>query len=485
MSGRFGSTRPARSMFAWRAPLCVTRQYVAMQYVAMQYVAMPCIVVACASLMCGCGLTPEPLPADGCGPWSRVTEIGCQPRRWSPATELAPLVSQPVVAIGDDGEVVSAWLDEDQRLAVMVGGDLFSGPPGSALWPQIAVARSGGPVVVWEDHPPDGSSVIRHGYFQRQWQWPEPLSVGNTAVEPTISPASPGETLVTWVQWTGETWGVATASLHEGIVRTKPAHLYDVISPTQNFANYPVVAANEAGEAVVTWFQATNDRLMTFVSSRAVGSAFFSRPSPDEVVSPLGAPVDRPQIAIDAAGRVAAVWRQETGSGQQALYMATREGDRWQKAESLSDYFSLPVDVVYQAEVAFAATGDLFVVWQQDDDGDKGVFVAHRAADGTWIAPGDRPVRLSREGVSGFDPSLAAGGHGVVVTWTERDGDTFSVVARRSHVDLMGDEAMRWGTRAVLSSSDRAAASEVAMGGADRVACVWLDNGALWLAAID
>ncbi len=437
----------------------------------------------------GCDLQPTPCVDANtcCAAWSRLVGGSCVARRWSSSTTLSD-GSQPRIAVGQNGSVAVAWLDGARhvRVAREDGGYEDATPGGPAAFdPVIGVSRIGTPTVLWQSLADDGTSSIRHGVWQDGWQWPEqPLSVGTEAAEPTLAIGVLDEVLASWVQWTGVTWGVAVASIrYRGI--DGPAHVNDVLSPPINFANYPVVAANPRGQASITWFQDTTDRLMTFVSQRPANSLYFSRPTPEEVVSPLGAPVDRPLIAIDHDGRLAVAWRQENGAGAHAVYLSSQDERGWHTPSSLEDTFSHPVDLVHNVQLAFTQGGDLYVVWQQNAEGVKTVHVAHRDPDGRWIASGRDPVQLSAPGMDAFDPSLAAGANGVVVSWTELVGEASRIVTRRSHTAVRGDESARWGTPTILSRGELGVASQVAMGGNDRVAVVWIQDGAVTVATID
>jgi hypothetical protein len=227
---------------------------------------------------------------------------------------------------------------------------------------------------------------------------------------------------------------------------------------------------------------------VTFVSERVAGSAFFSHPVRSDAVSPLHADVDNPVVALSPAGELAVAWRQELGDGTYAILMATRdEAGNWQKPATLEERVTMPAEVVYRVDVAFAETGDMYLVWQERVGDDRGVFVMHREPDGHWVTPIGSPFRLSSPEVTAFDPVLAAGHRGAVVSWTEHEGDDQRVVARRTSVDLEGEEGERWGSTTRLSELDAAAGgSHLALGGdEDRVACVWTEGGRGRLATID
>ncbi len=458
-------------------------------------------VALAAFVAAGCELVSEPAcPGRGaacCAAWSRLEGDACVARRWSTPRELAPAGLGPRVVAGDDGTLGVVWLSADGPLSVSIvppgeeGQPAVRRPYGSvqAIEAELAVRDARSAAVIWRERTDE--TEVRHGELVGStWWWSEaPLNVGATAAEPTIV-ADRDAYLLVWNQWTGENWGIATATAAEGRLTRRPAHVFDVLSPLWNFSNTPRARRGADGAAVITWFQATTDMLATFVSERQPGSVFFSHPGLDDFVSPRGADVDNPRLDMLPNGDVALAWRQEHPVGRYALQLATREGGLWSAPRALEEALTPAVELVHNVQIAFAKTGDLFIVWQQDDGGDKAVFVAHRRADGHWVAPGSAPFRLSAEGVRAYDPALAAGEHGVLASWTERPegGDAPSrVVARRGSVaPESADESVAWGSPTVLSETDAAGASQVAIGGpGDRAACVWIEGGRVMFAVIE
>ena len=173
-----------------------------------------------------------------------------------------------------------------------------------------------------------------------------------------------------------------------------------------------------------------------------------------------------------------------------AIFFASRDASgAWTTPETLSDSLGNPAEVVFNNHIAFAESGDLYLVWQERILEDKAVYVMHQAPDGTWVTPLRQPYRLSLPSVEAFDPWLAAGREGVIVTWSERDDadDPHRVVARRSSTKLTGDEAARWGSVTRLSAPDvQSGGSRVAIGGdQDRAAAVWIEDNRAVLATIE
>ncbi len=421
----------------------------------------------------------------------------CVARPWGAPIELSAGVVDPRADVASDGGICVAWVSTDDGAAVTAAheddGFVPAQPEADGSRPshvRVAGGTDGQVDVVWRAAT-GMKTTIRHGRrVGGAWRWDErALSLGDVANEPEVIASASSEVLAVWNQWTGVNWGIAVGRSIGDTPLSRPADIYDVLSPLKNHSNNPDAALNPDGRAVLTWFQAAAGKLMTFVSERDAGSSYFSHPGPEQVVSPSGTDVDNPVIAMSPSGTAAAAWQQITSAGTFNLLLASRDAaGEWRNPTSLDDRLADATDVLYNVDIAFVATGDLYVVWQARSGEDKGVFAMHRAPDGTWLTPPGEPFRLSDPDVAAFDPSLAVGERGVIVSWTERNAeDEFRVVARRSAAGLLGAESARWGTTTQLSTAGLASGgSHVAIGGPDdRAACVWTEEGRGLLATID
>jgi hypothetical protein len=99
------------------------------------------------------------------------------------------------------------------------------------------------------------------------------------------------------------------------------------LSSSSHGAALPDLAMNDAGSAVVTWQapDTSNPNQVEWVS-RAPGGA-WSTPA---ALSPVQTELWSPQVAIDGAGNMAAVWEQGNTIGAYNIYVATRNaGGSW------------------------------------------------------------------------------------------------------------------------------------------------------------
>ncbi|MFT3773223.1 MAG: hypothetical protein QM820_48205 [Minicystis sp.] len=301
-----------------------------------------------------------------------------------------------------------------------------------------------------------------------------------TGYEPRLATNRAGEWIMAWNQWRSTPhYGVAVAHRDRADAPwVMPASADDVLSMEIFFSNAPVIALNDAGQALITWYQSLGGPLRAFVSERSGPGALFSRATEDSILSPDGAPVDsdpfapvKPAIAAD--GSAAAAWPQENGKGATLVYLATRDAaGTWTKPRDLDDAFSIPSGYARGVQVAFGPGGDLYVVWYQDAGDGNAVYAARRHPDGTWAEDGRHPMRLSSTGATGIFPRIAVGpGGSAVVVWSERAaGGPQRVAARRT-----GPADQPWGAVEVLSpeTGDDAVYPVVAVGPDDRTIAAW------------
>ncbi len=466
-----------------------------------------CSTAAMALLGCGCRLTP--FQTDGDCPDARRTASGiccptwtiagggaCERRPWTLPVEGSGLGEADVrslnVAIDGRGQPIASWIEATESSGRVVvaearGGAFEVRSPsealgGTAVQSDVAAGVDGAAMVVWKQQYPGSEGRVFVSEREADGAWSDPAGDGGsfsrlpTAYEPRPRFFPNGERLVVWNQWMSTGYGVATATKPPGEDWHLPANADDVLSQHLLYSNAPQPAVNERGDAVISWYQSDGAALLAWESERFGYGGAFSRPGPTEYLSVRDAPIDshpiaNPKPALSPAGEAAVVWTQENGKGSTLVYIATRTpAGVWTKPASLDDALSPRLGYARCPQVAFAPTGDLFVVWYQDIGNGNRVLAAHRAPDGQWVEPGREPTLVSTEGRDAIFPALAIGGGGAVLaTWSERQADRWVVAARRRAPSGSG-----WGPVEVLSVTGTGDASQpaAAIGGEAEVAIV-------------
>ena len=446
-----------------------------------------------AALLAGCYTNDEALP---CAAWSARDASGvCRDRAFTmpgPTDALGSAAPQKIAATVDGlgrglvgyGSIAGLEVLEETTpgawsthlAGAAVGGsnpsDLAAGPDGTAVFSWAAVNGSDQAVYLSER---DASGA-----------WTEPASTDDavsfptTAYEPRLAVNRSGEWLLAWNQWrTNPHFGVATArraSSEEPWIL--PADRDDVLSMEIFFSNAPVIAMNDAGQAIVTWYQSLGGPLRAFISERSGPGVPFSRVTPEDTLSPQDGAVDSDPVAavkpaIAADGSAAVAWAAEDNRGSVLVYLATRSASGvWTRPRDLDDAFSIPFGYARGVQLAFGPAGDLFVVWYHDAGDGNAVYAARRRPDGVWTEPGTSPMRLSSAGALAILPKLAIGPEGgAVVVWSEGAGAApMRVAARRT-----GAATEPWGPIEVLSpdTGEDALSPALAVGPGDRAIVAW------------
>jgi hypothetical protein len=471
------------------------------------------LALVAALALSGCALDPfssaspqdcseaRRLPSGLCCPaWSRASAAGsCQDREFSLPTSSKAVGEGGAarvieLSIDASGRGIAAWQHVEGLTArAAIAEEDPSGAwtlrfpgaalPGTGTMLDVTAGPDGSAVVAWKQTEGE-SGMILTSERSPSGAWTDPsdlaarVSFLPTAYAPRLTTRSSGETLFVWNQRTSTGYGVALARRTASDAPWElPSSGDDVLSPLLFFSNAPQIAVNERGDALATWYQSTGGPLLVRASERFGEGGSFSRPGPDDIVSPPGAPVDshpiaNPFPAVGPSGEAVIVWTQENGAGAIPVYLATRSPDGvWQKPPSLNDSFSAPAGIARCPQAAFGPAGELYVVWYQDQgDGDR-VYAARRSPSGAWLEAGKSPGMLSTAGETALTPALAVGpGGAALVAWTERSGDGFRLAARRTGAG----EA--WGSLEVLSlpeAGDVTSPAAIIAGPSERALVAW------------
>ncbi|MDQ3990774.1 MAG: hypothetical protein M3245_00485 [Actinomycetota bacterium] len=194
----------------------------------------------------------------------------------------------------------------------------------------------------------------------------------------------------------------------------------ETLSAAGQKADFPEVAVDQDGDAVIVWkaFDGANFRVQA--RRRSAAGAL----SPTQTVSAAGEDADYPQVAVDQDGDAVVVWARFDGTNSRV------QARRRSAAGALSPVQALSVagQSANRPQVAVDQDGHAVIVWQIWDGATWRVQARRRSAGGALS-----PVQtLSTAGQDAYYPQVAVDqdGHAVVV-WQRFDGTTFSVQARR------------------------------------------------------
>jgi hypothetical protein len=182
----------------------------------------------------------------------------------------------------------------------------------------------------------------------------------------------------------------------------------------------PAIAVDTSGNAYVVWADERNGDMDIYFAYRPAGGAWETNIRVDDDIGT--AEQVSPDIAVDPSGNAYAAWV-DGRSGDDDIYFAYHPaGGNWGANVRVNDDAS----AVAQRDPAVAVdtSGNAYLVWADERDGDEDIYFAHRPVGGDWGAN----VRVNDDpGTAGkwWGPAIAVdpSGNACAVWLDERDGD--------------------------------------------------------------
>lgn len=252
---------------------------------------------------------------------------------WSaPVTISGPLPIDKDFAFAGNQNGDQLWLSRPratggyvvQQSSRSAGGTFGTPTTISALYTSLgsvtaAVSNNGTAAAGWST---SSSIQVALRSAAGTWSAPVTLTTGGWYMNLQLKADAQGNGVMIWRQMTSPP-SVQAVTWTSGGAFGAPVQL----SSSSHGAGLPDLAMNDAGSAVVTWQapDTSNPNQVEWVS-RAPGGA-WSAPA---VLSPVQTQVWSPQVAIDGAGNMSAIWEQGNTAGAYNIYVATRNaGGSW------------------------------------------------------------------------------------------------------------------------------------------------------------
>jgi len=195
------------------------------------------------------------------------------------------------------------------------------------------------------------------------------------------------------------------------------------VSNNSDFSFTPQVAVDSAGNIYAVWEDDTSSNSNILFSRSTDGGLTFSTPKSLSNTSGFSF---SPRIALDANGGINVVWEDDSPGNLDVFFSRSTDG---------GNTFANPQDLSNDASdsgspmVATDPSGNIYVVWE-NDSGVLGVFFA-RSSDGgaTFTAP----VALSTNTGGSMSPQIAVDVNGDVnVVWEDDSGNSSDISFSRS-----------------------------------------------------
>lgn len=254
----------------------------------------------------------------------------------------------------------------------------------------------------------------------------------------------------TWTQDTRADWEAGTLELLDST--TSPGSLQlarqsfstPVIIPSEHLASWqgsPDIAVDSAGNAYAVWVDGRDDDANVYFAYRPTGGTWGTSIRVNDDSGAMSQ--DVPAIAVDGAGNAYAVWEDWRNSNSD-IYFAYRPADgMWRTNVRVNDDTGRAEQGA--PDIAVDEAGNVYAVWQdkRNDDGD--IYFAYRPVGGVWgtsvkinddtsmesknhpvilgvaIEPTRRPIpRLGQQ----YDPAITVdkGGNAYAIWAENRDG---------------------------------------------------------------
>ncbi len=235
-----------------------------------------------------------------------------------------------------------------------------------------------------------------------------------------------GNAIITWLQSDTANNQVFISEYRNGSWK-HPLDTLDNISPDSQNASAPCIAMDSKGNAIISWVQESGSGKRLYKSEYRIGSWTSDWIHPTDLVSDNISPVGTgpasttPLVAMNDAGDALIVWYQSNTSNFQVFMSQYRNGS-WTHPSGLNDNISLDGKDAVAPQVAMDNSGNGIIVWQQSDGTNIQIFMSEYR-NGSWKHPSDLTDNISPDGKDAIWPNVAMDNNGnAIITWIQSDG---------------------------------------------------------------
>ncbi len=336
---------------------------------------------------------------------------------------------EPAVASDAQGDAIAAWLQDEggsQRLqaAYRPAGGVFGTPQtlsragAEAIDPRVAMNAGGEAVVVWSLFA-GGQSEVQATTAAPGAAFGAPVGISGppgTAMTPQVALDAHGNAIVVWEGWDGANMRIADAVRPAGSGFQAPAWL----SPSGDNAGAPQIAFDASGNALAVWRFDGPPASTIQTSYRPVGGSFEG---PQQVSVPSSEPAQNPQVAFDGEGEGVVAWQQSDGSEMSVLANVRTPGTAGLfGTQSTLDSGS---EEAFEPQIAGDGLSGTVVSWETFNGIDSTVQTAVRPAGGSF----EPATALATGALEGF-PVVGIDAQGdAIAAWTRYNGSNDVVEA--------------------------------------------------------
>jgi hypothetical protein len=311
---------------------------------------------------------------------------------------------------------------------------------GSQWYPSVACADDGSFVVAWTSALQDGGG---DGVYARRYSASGAALGGEFRVNTTtasdqrhvsLAVAAGGAYVVVWsglAQAGGAGWDVYAQRYDAN--GAKLGGEFRVNATTAGDQQFPAVAADDAGNFVVTWSSGGQDGSGTGVYARRYGAAGAALSGEFRVNTTTAGDQQYGRVAATGGGDFVVAWASVGQDGSGRGVYAQRFTAAGAKAGGEFQVNQVAAGEQFAPSVAAADTGGFVVAWTGAQDGDLfGVFA--RAYDAAGVARGNEfRVNTTTAGNQVYGSAASSADGALAIVWESdgQDGSAFGVYGQR------------------------------------------------------
>ncbi len=337
--------------------------------------------------------------------WSTVVVISDDSTGWNIDTSI-----MPSIAIDDNGIVHVVWMDytdgewgNDREILyvnytaagwsnVTCISDLYGWNDGNSQYPSIATDNNGILHVVWEDYT-DGewgtdTEIMYTNYTATGWSNATVISDDSTgwnngsSYMPKIVIDNNNNLHVVWEDTTHGVWGIDNEIMYinntGGGWSNATVISDDFTGWNDGTSIYPSIAKDKDGNLHVVWQDTTIGEWgadVEIMYANYTTSGWSNATAISDIYGWNGGSSQNPSIATDSNGNVHVVWLDNTagewGTDIEIMYVNYTSAG-WSNATAISDIYGWNDAGSFNPDIAIDIHDNVFVVWQDDTDGEWG-----------------------------------------------------------------------------------------------------------------
>ncbi len=289
--------------------------------------------------------------------------------------------------------------------------------------PAVAMDNDGNAIIAWiQDDDASDNQVFKSEYRSGEWAHPTALTDnispnGEGAQEVRVAMDDDAHAVIVWKQFSGSFWYVYKAE-YRSSAWSVPTLLSARINPANQNCDSPRVAMDNQGNTIIIWTQSDGSKDQIFRAEYR-NFAWTLPSSLTANISPDGQDADYPELAMDDNGNAIIVWAQSDGSKSRIFKSEYRNGS-WTDPADLSAGISPPQSNAFSPAVAMDNDGNAIIVWGQYDDGVKYQVFKSEYRNGTWTHPSTIVDNISPDGTHTAGFGVVMDHHGnAIISWLQ------------------------------------------------------------------